>query len=323
MGRPDPEVALVAGMRQEIRPHWELAALAEKQHGVVSHEQLLPVGYSTAGIGRALRSGRLHPVYRGAYAVGHARVSRHGICLAAVLACGSGALLSHQSAGWLWGLSPRFTAVPDVTVPARGHRRVGISIHHSSILEPGDCGETDGIPVTAISRTLLDLAARESPRVLNGAVDQAERLDLLDLMDAESLLRRCGTHRGRHVLRRALDLYRDPAFYRARSERLLVALIKRAGLPRPMMNAYIEGHEIDAYWPAERFAVEVDGWVAHRSRRSFELDPLRQENLKLAGIEMIRITARRIERKPDEVAVRLHLLLQQRRNLLQRLRNSG
>jgi very-short-patch-repair endonuclease len=322
-GRPTPEVALVAGMRQEIRPHWELAALAEKQHGVVSHEQLLALAYSTAGIGRALRSGRLHRLHRGAYAVGHARVSRHGICLAAVLSGGSGALLSHRSAGWLWGLSPRFTPVPDVTVPARGHRRAGISIHHSSILEPGDCDETDGIPVTAISRTLLDLAECESNRVLNGAVDRAELLDLLDLTDAEDLLRRCGTHRGRHPLRDALDLYRDPAFYRARSERLLIALIKRAGLPRPMMNAYIEGHEIDAYWPAERFAVEVDGWIAHRSRRSFELDPLRQENLKLAGIEMVRITARRIEREPNEVACRLHLLLRQRRNFLQRLRSPG
>src|SRR4051794_23292720 len=110
-------------MRQEIRPHWELAALAERQHGVVSHAQLLALAYSTAAIGRALRGGRLHRVYRGAYAVGHARASSHGICLAAVLACGSGAILSHRSAGWLWGLSSRFTPVPDVTIPARGHRR--------------------------------------------------------------------------------------------------------------------------------------------------------------------------------------------------------
>jgi very-short-patch-repair endonuclease len=239
------------------------------------------------------------------------------------MACGSRALLSHRSAGWLWGLSPRFTPVPHVTAPARGHRRSGITIHHSSILESGDCDENDGIPVTAISRTLLDLAARESSRALADAVDRAERLDLLNLADTESLLRRCGTHRGRHALREALDLYRDPAFYRARSERLLVALIKRAGLPRPMMNAYIEGHEIDAYWPAERFAVEVDGWIAHRSRRSFELDPLRQENLKLAGVEMVRITARRIEREPNEVATKLQLLLRQRRHFLQRLRNPG
>ncbi len=236
---------------------------------------------------------------------------------------GAGSLLSHRSAGWLWGLSPRFASVPSVTVPTRGHRRAGISIHHSSILEPGDRGEAEAIPVTAIPRTLLDLAALESGRALDGAIDRAARLDLLDLTDAESLLRRCGTHRGRNALEDALDLYRDPAFFRARSERLLIALIERAGLPRPLVNAYIEGHEIDAYWPAERFGVEVDGWIAHRTRRSFEVDPLRLENLKLAGIEMVRFTARRVEREPEEVAAKLRLLLRQRRNLLQRLRNSG
>jgi very-short-patch-repair endonuclease/predicted transcriptional regulator of viral defense system len=308
-------------MREEVRHHLELAALAEDQHGVVSHQQLLRLGYSQAAVGRSLGSGRLHRIFRGAYAVGHRRVSRHGICLAAVLACGDGALLSHLSAGWLWGITATFLSEPHVTVPSRGHSRRGIAIHHSTILEPDDRKLCEGLPVTSVSRTLLDLAATESKRSLEGAIDRAERLDLLDMGDADALLARCGSHRGRAAFRRAAELYRDPAFFRARSERLLLALIKRAGLPRPMMNAFVEGHEIDAFWPDLRFAVEVDGWVAHRSRKSFELDPLRQEHLKLAGIEMVRITARRIERESDDVAANLRRLLRQRQEQLHPGRN--
>lgn len=118
-------------------------------------------------------------------------------------------------------------------------------------------------------------------------------------------------------LREAIEIYRDDGFFRARSERLFLALVKKAGLPRPAINHFVEGHEVDAYWEAERFAVEVDGWEAHRSRASFESDPLRIENLKLAGIEAIRITARRIERQPKAVGERLAILLARRRCDLQ------
>ncbi len=140
-----------------------------------------------------------------------------------------------------------------------------------------------------------------------------ERLDLLDTAAIDALLqKRCGAP-GTAPLRQALEIYRDPVFARSRPERLLLDLVKRARLPRPAINTYVEGHEIDAYWERERFAVEVDGWDAHRSRVAFEQDPVRQEELKLAGIDSIRLTARRIEREPAQVAERLGILLARRR----------
>jgi very-short-patch-repair endonuclease len=172
------------------------------------------------------------------------------------------------------------------------------------------------IPTTAVPRTLLDLAATVGDRSLSGAVERGERLDLLDLAAIDDLLERCGRHRGHRKLRRALEIYRDPFFSRSRAERLFLASLKAAGLPRPALNTFVAGHEVDAYWERERFAVEVDGWDSHRTRAAFERDPLRQEELKLAGIDSIRITARRMEREPQVVARHVGHLLEQRRRAL-------
>lgn len=290
--------------------------MAASQHGVVSRAQLGKLGYSDASVVRAVQSGRLHRVFRGTYAVGHAGLGAHGRCLAAVLSCGEGALLSHWSSAWLWGLSGSCPRQPHVTVPQRGHRRSCIQIHHSTILENEDRAEAESIPATSIGRTLLDLAGSARPRGLGNLVDRCERLGTLDLASLDSLIARAGRHPGRAKLKRALDIYRDPAFSRARSERLFLALVKKAQLPRPVTNLFIAGHEIDAYWERERFAVEVDGWDAHRTRAAFEGDPQRIEALKLAGIDAIRITARRIEREPETVAQHLGMLLAQRRKVL-------
>lgn len=311
-------VALASGMRREVRQHVEMARLAGRQYGVVSHFQLAELGYSEAAIARAVRAGRLHRMLRGAYAVGHAGVSSHGRCLAAVLACGNGALLSHDSSGWLWGLTDLCTNPPHVTVPIRGHRRPGVRIHHSTILESEDLTEFERIPTTSVARTLLDLAGDRRGKGLDRLVEKAERLGLLDIDSLDSLLGRAGGHPGRSGLRSAIALYRDPAFNRARSERLFLDLVSRAELPRPAMNTFVAGHEIDAYWEEERFAVEVDGWGTHRTRAAFERDPLRIEDLKLAGIDAIRVTARRIEREPDVVGKRLRILLERRRSELHR-----
>jgi very-short-patch-repair endonuclease len=294
-----------------------LGELAGRQHGVVAHSQLRELGYSSPAIGRAIEAGRLHELDRGAYAVGHPRVSRHGRCLAAVLAGGRGAVLSHRSAGWLWGLLPTLEEPPEVTRAWRGHRKTRARIHHSTTLIQEDLAVSDAIPTTAIPRTLLDLAAVSRTASLTAAVERAERLGLLDLDAIDDLLGRCGRHRGRRALDLAIEIYRDSSFSRARSERLLLSLVKKAGLPKPALNLFVAGLEVDAYWERERFAVEVDGWDTHRTRAAFERDPVRQEELKLAGIDSIRITARRIEREPDAVARTLGRLLRERRRLLE------
>jgi hypothetical protein len=201
----------------------------------------------------------------------------------------------------------------EVSVPRSGHARRGIRVHHAPGLTPDSGAREEGIRVTTVAQTLLDIAASGPGWRLQNAVDKAKRLGRLDLIALDSLLRRRRGDQGTKRLSDALEIYRDPAFDRARSELLFLDLVKKAGLSRPALNTFVEGYEIDAYWEEERFAVEVDGWDGHRARKAFEADPLRQENLKLAGIDSIRITARRIEREPQKLAERLGRLLEQRR----------
>jgi len=300
-----------------MRSHQELAALAEDQYGVVSRRQLHALVYSDAEIDRACAAGRLHRLHRGAYAVGHVSLSNHGRCLAAVLACGPRAVLSGRSAGWLWDLLPSYGGSIDVTVSNRGHSRRGIRLHHAPALGAEDRARRARIPVTAIPRTLLDLAATLNRRQLDRAVERTEELGLFDLRAIEALLLRVRGHRGCGRLRRALAAYREPDFTRSGLERHFLELVERAGLPRPAVNTFVAGHELDAYWPAVRFAVELDTYDHHGGHAAFERDRIRQEDLKLSGIELTRITGARIEGEPKAVANRLRALLAQRQRELQ------
>lgn len=304
--------ALNTGMGKQMRTR-RSAELAGRQYGVVSQRQLVELGYSQSALRRGVASGRLHRIHRGVYAVGHAGLSPHAECLAAVLARGDQALLSHRSAAWLWGIERGFVRPVEVSVPWRGRGRRPLHVHHCPALREEDARVVEGISVTAVSRTLLDLAASVSPQRLERAVETAERLGLLDLEQIDQLLKDVKGHAGRGRLRRALLIYRDPSFTRSGGERRLLDLILKAGLPRPAVNIFVEGFELDMYWEAERFAIELDGWRAHRSRAAFENDRRRHEELKLAGIEMIRITGSRLQRQPDEIIERLKILLQRRR----------
>jgi len=243
-------------MRGEMRSHSRLADLAEQQYGVVSYRQMRELGFSKGHVYRAHEADRLRRVYRGVYAVGHSELPPHGRCRAALLAFNDEAVLSHHSAGWLWGLLPSWREEIDVTLAGKG-RRQGIRIHRARV--PGAT-----------------------------------------------------------QLKQALALYRKPIFDRARSELLFLDAIEKEGERLPVLNLWVGKWEIDAYWEAERFAVEVDGWETHGSREAFENDLLRQEEMKLAGIDCIRISARRIEAEPQRVAKRIRTLLAQRRTTLQR-----
>jgi hypothetical protein len=214
--------------------------------------------------------------------------------------------------------------VPTVTVSESRHRHPRIEVHRTTTLTAADWGRLARIPATSLARTLLDLATTEPARKLQQAIERAERLGALDLIAIDSLLKRRSGGSGTKRLREALELYRDPAFSRSRAELLFLDLVKKAGLPRPALNTFVAGYEIDAYWEMERFAVEVDGWDTHRTRAAFERDPVRQEELKLASIDSLRITARRIEREPGVIAERLSRLLAQRRQeLASRARATG
>lgn len=295
------------------RTHHALAGLAEWQHGVVATRQLVDLGYSRNAIAYAKRAGRLRHLHRGVYAVGHQPVTWHSRCLAAVLSCGGNAIASHRSAAWLWGLLRYRPDSFDVTVPTRrGHARSGLRLHYAPLAED-DRAVRDDIPVTAVPRTLLDLAAALPPERLDRALERSEEMGIFDLGPMDALLARAGNHPGRGRIRRALALYRPPPFTRSGLERRFLELVRRAGLPQPSTGYNVAGYELDVYWEAERFAVELDVYETHGSRRSFEDDRLRDETLKLQGIEMIRITGRRLDREPDQVLERLALFLRQPR----------
>jgi very-short-patch-repair endonuclease len=299
-------------MGNKTRSHQRLAALAARQYGVVSAAQLAELGYSRGEISRSTAAGRLHRIHRHAYAVGHAALSRHGSCLAAVFACGDGAMISHRSAAWLWGMTARWEPVVEVTAASPRHARAtDIRIHSAEAFAKEDRDLVDGIPTTAVSRTLLDFAAVD-PSYLKIALDRCARHDLLNLVDLDVLIGRSRGFRGVARLRDALDVHRTPAFTRSGLERRFLELIRSSDLPRPSINVFIEGYELDVYWRAERFAVELDTYDHHGSPVAFEADRLRQEDLKLTGIEMTRITGARIDREPQAVIARLRRLLTQR-----------
>ncbi|HEY7949894.1 MAG TPA: hypothetical protein VID51_03555 [Solirubrobacterales bacterium] len=202
-----------------------------------------------------------------------------------------------------------------IEVTAASPRRIrrAIRIHSAEALTDTDRAWSEGIPVTAIPRTLLDFAATD-PHYLGPALDNARRLGLLDLIAIDELISRSRGFRGVARLRSTLEIHRSSAFTRSGLERQFLALVQRADLPQPSTNLYVEGYELDVYWPSERFAVELDTYDYHGTPMAFENDRIRQENLKLAGIEMIRITGVRMNREPNAVVKRLRHLLAQRRH---------
>jgi hypothetical protein len=203
----------------------------------------------------------------------------------------------------------------EVTAASPRRTREAIRVHSAEAILPEDRTEMEGIPITAIPRTLLDFAAAD-PHYLGFALDNGRRLGLIDLPAVDALIARSRGFRGVARLRTAMEIHRDPAFTRSGLERHFLSLAGRAGLPRPLTNLFIEGYELDAYWPAERFAVELDTYDYHGSPRAFESDRIRQEDLKLAGIEIVRITGTRLEREPAKVMRHLRRLLAQRRHQL-------
>lgn len=291
--------------------HLELAELARLQHGVVSIRQLIgPLDYSRRSVSRAAAAGRLHRLQPGVYAVGHTCLSTYGEAMAAVLACGPDAVLSHYSAAWLWGIAKVPAAPFHVTGPVSRRPRLPIRIHRSRCLTARDRVLREGIPLTALPRTVLDMAALVEFGWLQRMLESSEEKDLFDLGAFEELIDRTRGHHGWGRMRRAIAFH-NPVVPWTRSgfERRFFEAVLGAGLPRPSMNYFESGFELDAYWPDVRFAVELDAYATHGSRAAFERDRLRQEDLKLHGIEMTRVTDVRFAREPDAVLNRIRRLL--------------
>jgi len=307
-------IAICLGMRDEWRSRRvKLAEVAGRQHGVVSIRQLETLGFSRDAVVRATRAGLLHRLHTGVYAVGHTNLTQQGRCLAAVLACGPNAVLSHYSAAWVWGIHRGHPAPYEVTTPIPRRRKPPrVVVHYARHLAPVDRALQENIPVTSVPRVLLDLAAQDRYGRTRRFMERAEELGLLDVRAVHELLDRTKGHHGWGRLRRAAAFYAPPPFTRSGFERRFYEAVLAAGMPRPSMNFNLAGYELDAYWPDHRFAVELDTFGTHGTREAFRRDRLRQEDLLLEGVAMTRVTDDRFDREPDAVLSRLRRLLAER-----------
>jgi very-short-patch-repair endonuclease len=290
-----------------------IGVLARHQHGVVSKGQLHELGFGRTGIESRLRRGTLLPIHRGVYAVGHRKLTVEGRWMAAVLACGRGAVLSHRSAGQLWGLIPRGNAAPEVTRPRAFRARPGIRGHQAS-LPADEIDEVDGIPVTSVSRTLLDLASLLSERRLEKALNEAEVRQLTSARSLPDLLARYPRRRGASMLRAILREHGEAlGVTRNDFEEDFLALVDRHDLPRPRLNAdlAVAGRlfEVDCLWPAQRLVVELDGRAAHGTARAFESDRERDRLLVADGWRAIRVTWRQLRDDGPAIAAELRAML--------------
>jgi hypothetical protein len=266
-----------------------VAELVERE-GVVAHSQLIRLGLSARTITRWVSDGRLHRVHRGVYAVGHPALTDHGRRMAAVKACGPGAVLSHQTAADLWGLRRSSSPAIHVTTPGRGSPR-GIRVRRVRRLHPDDLAECDGIPVTSVARTLLDLAAVLPQRQLIRAIEQAERLRRFDLGAIERLIERSRGRPGVKALRAALRATGpEPPRVNSAWERDFLDFCADLGIPRPELNVIVEGYEVDALWRDEKVIVELDSWTFHRFRTAFEEDRRKVCRLQLKEYRVLPFT---------------------------------
>jgi hypothetical protein len=274
-----------------------VAALAERQHGVVSWVQLARLGMRRNGLYARVAAGRLHRLHRGVYGVVGPRLLRiEGHWLAAVLALGDGAALSHRSAAALWDLMPATARASDVTVGRNVKPRAGIRLHRVRSLPDEHITIRNAVPCTTVARTIVDLAGVVPPRRLERALGQAEALRLYDRKAIEAVLASNPRRPGSRTLRTLVG-GRDPSTTLTRSsmEERFLALCDRTGLPRPECNLPFtlpDGTEIviDAFWSSAALAVELDSRGFHSSWRAQVQDRRRDAQLVLAGLKPLRFT---------------------------------
>ncbi len=300
-----------------VPPDLAIAELARRQHGVVARRQLLRVGLSPAQIRVRVRRGSLHGVYRGVYSVGHRAAGVFGPPMAAVLACGPEAVLSHRSAGWLLGIVPPSTGFPEVTRATGWQGPRDIRLHRSSIPADERC-VVDGIPTTGLARTLLDLAAGSSLRQLEQAWNEAAVRGLTDRLSVPTLLERYPRRPGTVVLQRLLDDARAAlGVTRHELEARFKEELGRTDLPRPRLNAdvAVRGRffEADCLWAEQRVIVELDGRATHGTGQAFEKDRERDRLLQSDGWRVIRVTWRQLRDDGPAVIADLRRVLRNAR----------
>lgn len=253
--------------------------------------------------------GRLHRVHRGVYAVGYPAQTPEAFEMAAVFVCGKGAVVSHWTATSRWTLLRPSRGSVHVTAPTnrRGHK--GIKVHWTQ-LHPADRTKRDGIPITSVPRTLLDIAGVADERTLRRAVNQAARTGWLNRRAMDAVLNRNPRRKGSKQLRAVIASV-IPATRRSRSdlEVAFLALCADYGLPEPVTNGTVLGIEVDFHWPGTNLIVELDSYEYHRTPQEFENDRRRDAHLKRHGYEVLRIPDAWLDSDPAGVADTVRALL--------------
>lgn len=284
-----------------------IARIAAAQGGAVSRWQLLEAGVASGAIGHRCRSGRLHPLHRGVYAVGHPALGRHGREWAALLACGADAVLSYRSAAVVWGMIATWEGDVDVTAPrSRRATRRGLCVHSARRLSRAEVRASRGLRLTSPARTLLDLAEVLPRRGLVRTVNEARVLGLATPLEIERQLARSPGRHGRADLARALG---GGNATRSELEDRFSSLIRATGLPTPEVNARVGGYEVDFMWPDQRVIVETDGLAYHGHRAAIERDRRRDLDLEALGWRVLRLTYGQVHADSLRVAARLGALL--------------
>jgi very-short-patch-repair endonuclease len=276
--------------------------LARQQYGVVTRAQLLELGLTAGAIRHRVATARLHPLWRGVYAVGRSDVGMHGLWMAAVLTCGPRAVLSHRSAAELWQIQARSAgAVVEMSVPSPADpRRLGLRIHRRGSLSADDVTHCDGIPVTTPVCTLVDLATRASTAQLERAVGEADKRGLVDPETLRRVLSMIKDRRGAPRLRNTLDRHTF-ALTDSELERRFLPLARRAGLPPPQTRSRINGFRVDFFWPELGLVIETDGLRYHRTPAQQTRDRLRDQAHTAAGLTPLRFTHAQVAFEPDQV----------------------
>lgn len=282
----------------------ELWELARSQHGVVARRQLIDRGLTAKAIAQRIRTGRLHRLQRGVYAVGRPEVSQRGRWMAAVLSCGPTALLSHRSAAVLWGLSDAsLEAEVEVVVPRTAvRRRSGVRVHRRVDLGPEHRREVTGIPLTDPISTLVDLASCVVEWRVERAINEADRLDLFNPETLRATVPTLPPRPGMARLRRLLgfDALTDTGL-----ERKFLGLVRAAGLPRPETQAWVNGYRVDFYWPDLGLVVETDGWRYHRTSGQQATDYRRDHAHTRDGLTTLRVAESQVRDEPQRVRATL------------------
>jgi len=294
---------------------WQRAGtVANRQHGVISRNQLRRLGFKDGAISHAVATGRLHRVFRGAYALGHSRIGERERLMAATLACGTGAVVSHRSASAQFGLLDEGPVVVDVIAPpSRGRGIDGIYLHRVRPPRLEETGTFGGIPCTSPSRTLVDLAGVVGERTLRSAFERAaaRKRRMLDIPAIEASID--PRRRGMKVLLKLIDEWRGAAplltergKLKSPLEAKVLPLLVQRDLPPPLLNAPVQiadGRiEVDFLWPDHRLALEADSRDFHGTAAAFERDRWRDRELMRAGYAVLRVTSLQAEREAEAIA---------------------